>query len=99
MRGLGRPSGLGPLPRRCLLRDTHRIGSEEIAGLLDRACVVLARLYRAHDGFLLRNINNNFNMYLISKVIEFLVGRDRYDAERQELDTTRRALDAALAIG
>jgi hypothetical protein len=82
----------------CLLRDTDRIAGREVEGLLDRACLTLARLYRTRGGFLLRNINNNFNMYLISKVVEHLVGKDRYDVERQELDSTKRSLGAALSL-
>jgi hypothetical protein len=81
-----------------LLRDAGLVGTGELEGLLDDSCLLLARLYRASDGFLLRNINNNFNMYLISKVIEFLVGRDRYNAELQELHSTQRSLREALLL-
>jgi hypothetical protein len=70
----------------------------DVDNLLDSACLLLTRLYRFGDGFLLRNINNNFNMYLITKVIEFLVGTDRYNTKLQELESTRRSLSIALSL-
>jgi hypothetical protein len=80
------------------LRDQGKIVAADVEGLLDRACILLSQLYRAHNYSLIRNINNNFNMYLISKVVEHLVGKKSYDADRQELDTTRVSLAAALEL-
>ena len=78
------------------LSDAGRIPSDRVIPLLDDACLILTHIYRARSGFVLRNINNNLNMYLISKVIEFLVGKSTYDSECQELETTRAALMSAL---
>jgi hypothetical protein len=80
------------------LQDESRIADAEVKGLLDNACLRLARIYRARAHHVIRNINNNVNMYLISKVVEQLVGRRRYDSEAQELTPTLRSLHAALAI-
>ena len=80
------------------LRNCGRIPASDVKPLLDKACAVLTRLYRTRSHFLIRNINNNFNMYLISKVVEFLVGRSCYDSERQELQSTRTSLAAALSM-
>lgn len=74
------------------------ISKGQVNQILDQACWVLARIYKARDHFLLRNINNNFNMYLISKVIEFLLGKDCYDSERQEVGETAQSLAAALTM-
>jgi len=79
------------------LSEEGKIASNEIESFLDRACVLLSRLYRAQDHFLIRNINNNFNMYLISKAVEFLVGKKRYNSECQELRTVRKSLAFSLS--
>ena len=71
---------------------------QDVDRLVDRACEVLSHLYKANCHFLMKNINNNFNMYLISKVVEFLVGKRCYDAESQELLSTRRSLSQALIM-
>ncbi len=73
------------------------IANHEAPKYLDEACLLLGNIYRSGDYFLIRNINNNLNMHLISKVVELIVGRGRYNAELQELETTQRALDEALA--
>lgn len=75
-----------------------RLEAGKVDTLLDDACLMLATLYQANEHFLIKNINNNFNMYLISKVVEALVGRRCYDSERQEVAATRRSLHAALAL-
>jgi hypothetical protein len=80
------------------LRDAGRIPSGTVNRLLDQACHLLGQLYRTEDHFLIRNINNNFNMLLISRVLEFLVGREIYDSDMQEMDLTRRALAEALRL-
>ena len=78
------------------LRDRGHISNKQVPKLLDRACRTLAYIYKADDSFVLKHINNNINMYLISKTVELMVGKRIYDAENQEMETTRAALEVAL---
>src|ERR1041384_1112387 len=80
------------------LADEGKIASADVDLFVDKACRLLTNLYKAQDHFLIRNINNNFNMYLIAKVVEFLVGKKLYDSERQELPTVRKSLAVALSL-
>jgi hypothetical protein len=80
------------------LRHAGLIGEPDVPRLLDDACLFLGLLYRADDHSLIRNINNNLNMYLIPKVIEHVVGETRFDADRQELATTRSAVYQAIVL-
>jgi hypothetical protein len=82
----------------CGLRDRELIEDAEVEPALGEACCLLAALYKAEKAFLLRSINNNLNMFLISRIIETLVGPHRYSAERQEVWLTRRSLDLALQL-
>jgi hypothetical protein len=81
-----------------ILQSKQNFDSQLVEPLLDQACLVLSQLYRAKDSFLLRNLNNNFNMYLISKVVECLVGRTVYDSNRQEAELTGHSLSLALSL-
>ena len=81
-----------------LLAARGEIAPSDVDPLVDRACVLLARIYTARDHFLIRHINNNLNSYFISEVIERLVGKKCYDAEQQESQSTRDALHVALAM-
>lgn len=81
-----------------MLCEMERIPQARVQSLLDEACQILAKIYRAREYFVIRNMNNNFNMFLISKVIEFLVGKGIYDSECQELERTRASLAVALKI-
>ena len=80
------------------LCEQDLVPKEDIDGLLDRACTILAYIYKIRDNFIMKNMNNNFNMFLISKVIEFIVGKDIYDSECQELPMTQRSLATSLAM-
>jgi len=80
------------------LRQASLIEERDVPRLLDDACLLLGLLYRADGHSLIRNINNNLNMYLIPKVIEHVVGKARFDAELQELATTRSAVDEAIVL-
>lgn len=80
------------------LCEQNLIPKDAIDGLLDRACTILACIYKIRDNFIMKNMNNNFNMFLISKVIEFIVGKDIYDSECQELPLTQRSLATSLAM-
>src|SRR2546422_949575 len=66
--------------------------------LLDQACLMLAQIYKAGEFRVIRNINNNFNMYLISRVVEELLGKKVYSCEEQELEVTRQSLASALKL-
>jgi hypothetical protein len=81
-----------------ILQSRQSFDSQRVEPLLDQACLVLSQLYRARNSFLLRNLNNNFNMYLISKVVEYLVGCKVYDSNRQEVELTGHSLSLALSL-
>jgi hypothetical protein len=81
-----------------LLSERRLIEASDVDLLLDRACLLLASLYKARNHFLIRNINNNLNMYLISKVVESLVGKKCYNSDQQELQATRHSLTVALSM-
>lgn len=78
------------------LCDRGCIHPADLPSLLERACRLLAYVYKANNSFVLKHINNNINMYLISKTVEFIVGKNLYDNERQESDVTMAALAIAL---
>ena len=75
-----------------------KIGEAQIGNLLDRACLILAQIYKAGGHHVIKHINNNFNMYLISRVIEELLGADVYSCAQQELGITSRSLAEALRM-
>ena len=75
-----------------------KIPESQIGNLLDQACLMLAQIYKADRFRVIRHINNNFNMYLISRVIEELVGREVYCSEEQELTLTTQSLSMALKM-
>ena len=81
-----------------ILRDERVVEASRVDNLLDNACLLLSSIYRARNHFLLRNTNNNFNMYLLSKVIESTVGPTNYCADRQEERLTRQSLMFALEL-
>jgi len=80
------------------LRQVDLVAEADIPRLLDQACLLLSALYKADGHSLIRNINNNLNMYLIPKVIELVVGKERFNADRQELTATRSAVDQAIIL-
>jgi hypothetical protein len=80
------------------LCDQDKIPANALDDLLDRACLALSHIYKARNHFIMRNMNNNYNMFLISKVIEFLVGKEIYDSEMQEYPLTQRSLATSLAM-
>lgn len=75
-----------------------KIDAHEIGNLIDRACGLLASIYMAGDFRVIKNINNNFNMFLISRVVSEIVGAANYSMEAQELHVTQHALDLALKM-
>jgi len=80
------------------LRQAGLVEESDVPRLLDDACLLIGALYRADGHSLIRNVNNNLNMYLIPKVIEHVVGKTRFDADLQELATTRSAVDQAIIL-
>ncbi|HUP79282.1 MAG TPA: hypothetical protein VM260_12095, partial [Pirellula sp.] len=80
------------------LAGLGRINVSAVNELLDKCCLELGRLYLANRGWVLRNINNNLNMFFISKVVEQVVGKRAYDADLQEPDATAESLRVALEL-
>jgi hypothetical protein len=70
--------------------------SSRLEGLVDRACLLLSYIYQQEDAYVLKHLNNNINMYLISRVVEELVGKAAYDVDRQEPQLTRTSLEQTL---
>jgi len=75
-----------------------KLKESDIESLLDQVCLLLSAIYRANNYLVIRNLNNNLNMYLISKAVEFVLGKGIYDSERQEFDVTCKALLASLSV-
>jgi len=80
------------------LAESGHLPENEIEPLLDRACLLLTSVYKSNQHSILKHMNNNLNMYLISKVVEVLVGKKTYDVEYQEMGLTSKALKFALTI-
>jgi hypothetical protein len=72
------------------------IGSSQLDGLMDQACLLLSHIYQQEDAYILKHLNNNINMYLISRVVEELVGKAVYDVDQQEPQLTRASLEQTL---
>lgn len=70
----------------------------KIDHILDDVCLLLTAVYKSDGHFIIKHINNNINMFMIAKIIETFLGKSIYDAEFQELDRTRIALDVALEM-
>lgn len=82
-----------------IISNLHTQGlvpAEHVDSLIDRACLRLASIYRANNSFVMRNMNNNFQMFLIPRVIESLVGKATYNSDMQEYPLVRRSLQIAL---
>lgn len=75
-----------------------KIEESSVENCVDAACRQLAEIYKAGDCYVIKNINNNFNMYLISRVVEEIVGRENYSCDCQELQLTRQSLEAVIAL-
>jgi hypothetical protein len=69
---------------------------EKVDNLVDQACLKLAQIYKAENHFVMMQMNNNFNMYFISKVVESIVGKKIYNSEFQEYRITQKSLTHAL---
>lgn len=66
--------------------------------LFDRACECLALVYKARHNFVIRNMNNNFSMYLVPKILEYLLGKTTYDSETQDEPLTNTSLRTSLTL-
>ncbi|NQU20752.1 MAG: hypothetical protein HQ567_05665 [Candidatus Nealsonbacteria bacterium] len=80
------------------LDSQARLPGARLDALLDSACQLLSHIYKSYDYGVIRYINNNVNMCLVSRVIEHIVGRSVYDACAQEPIVTRGALRAGLGM-
>lgn len=80
------------------LNAEGKISENQIGNLLDQACIMLSQIYKAGHFHVIKHINNNFNMYLISKVIEELVGSEIYSSGEQELSLTTQSMATALKM-
>lgn len=78
------------------LVDHNLLLDEKVGNLLDEACLKLCKIYKLNNGYIMKNINNNINMFFISKVIESLVGPKIYNCEFQEMELTSEALERTL---
>ena len=78
------------------LADQNLIPKTKVTNLLDRACLLLCQIYKFHNNSIIKHINNNINMYIISKIIETLLGQEIYSAEYQEPVITARSLEHTL---
>lgn len=64
--------------------------------LMDSSCELLSHIYRSKHNTIIQSINNNINMFLISRVIEELVGPTVYNSLKQETNVTNESLRLAL---
>lgn len=78
------------------LTDQELIPTNQIENLLDKACLILSNIYKARDSYIMKNINNNLNMFLIFKIVENIAGKKVYDSNNQEPIITDKTLDYTL---
>ncbi len=72
------------------------IPEKDIDRLLDTSCQLISTIYKANNSYVLKYINNNINMYLLSKSVEFVVGKHIYNSDFQELVLTHKTLRETL---
>lgn len=80
------------------LVEDELLPERQVPEILDKVCLLLTILYKSDEHFIIKHINNNINMFMIAKMIEAVLGKKIYDAELQEPDRTRMALDFALGM-
>ncbi|MCU7943518.1 MAG: hypothetical protein KZQ87_12650 [Candidatus Thiodiazotropha sp. (ex Cardiolucina cf. quadrata)] len=80
------------------LSEIGHFSENQINGLLDRVCLQLTSIYKSNRHSLIKGINNNINMYLVSKAVESIVGVNVYNCERQEIERTTQALHRAIEM-
>jgi len=80
------------------LVEIKLINENMVDVLLDKACLLLTFLYKSNRHLILKNMNNNLNMFFVSKIIEILVGKNIYNVEYQEVERTNNALNLALGM-
>jgi hypothetical protein len=79
------------------LADSGRISVGQVPKLLDQACLLLSHVYRTDEHAYLKYINNNVSMFMVSRVVEHIVGRTTYSSDAQEVQLTTQSLHVALA--
>jgi hypothetical protein len=82
----------------CNLFELGLIPGNKLDSLLDTGCLLMSSIYKSNHHEIMKNMNNNINMFIISKVMEFLVGKRIYNSEKQEIRLTRRSLAISLAM-
>ena len=80
------------------LSDQGRIPATRIDPLVDQACIVLSEIYKSNNHNIIRGINNNINMFMVTRIVEFLLGKSVFDADQQEPTITRQSLRLALEM-
>ncbi|MES9948582.1 MAG: hypothetical protein ABW118_06465 [Candidatus Thiodiazotropha sp.] len=80
------------------LAGDGKIKHSHIDFLLDSACVMLTQIYKSGNNEIMRYMNNNINMFMISKVIETLLGKDNYNSDLQEPRLTSSSLETAINL-
>jgi hypothetical protein len=78
------------------LQSQSLLPSIPLDSLIDSTCVLLSHIYRSNHYTVMQSINNNINMFLISRVIEELVSPAVYNSLMQEVDVTNKSLRLAL---
>jgi hypothetical protein len=74
------------------------IPMNQVDAHLDNICMLLTHVYRNNGKNTIRWINNNINMYMISKVCEVYLGKNIYNSEYQETERTSLTLNSALTM-
>ena len=80
------------------LVDAQKIPAEKTDLMVDEICLLLSRVYSANNSEILRYTNNNINMFLIARIIEYRLGKKIFNTDVQELDTSVRALNISLGM-
>jgi len=82
-----------------ILKNLERqelLPSSEIDNLLDKSCKTLCSLYKYSGNFIIKHINNNLNMSLITKIIELTLGQSVFKITNQESRLTSASLYITL---
>jgi hypothetical protein len=83
-----------------ILKNLERqdlLSSSEIDNLLDEACKTLCSIYKYSNNFIIKHINNNINMSLITKIIELNLGQSVFKITNQESGLTSASLYSTLS--
>lgn len=82
-----------------ILKNLEKEGSisiNKIDTLLDDGCRMLSSIYKYNNYFVIKHINNNINMSLITKIIELMLGKSAFNIVKQESKLTQNSLKDTL---